>query len=320
MQSAEQSRQASIQRAINTWKNSHRGRFSGSVNIIDYGTWTTVKRRTFRYNTPEQRGDTYTQVTEKCRLTVQVYCLMSKPYKYPISRLLGEYTSSGSGSVSNPLAAMQQAAANIGRGKKEKQLQATVRVVGNPELESTQQFTLQNVGKKYSGVWYIKTVTHVFEHGQGYTCDLELSKQQGKSKVSGTSDEINTRNYTSNGSGTTSKKGRPKANRVSSDNYTYQDAMNEQWTAEESLYIKHAVMSQPDETSARRVLERESYNVADKNKYNHDNQANTQVVTMGNGTVNRKYSYKYRGVQRQKVRLPKQALDILESYKRNRGK
>ena len=320
LQSAEQSRQASIQRAINTWKNSHRGRFSGSVNIIDYGTWTTVKRRTFRYNTPEQRGDTYTQVTEKCRLTVQVYCLMSKPYKYPLSRLLGEYTSSGSGSVSNPLAAMQQAAANIGRGKKEKQLQATVRVVGNPELESTQQFTLQNVGKKYSGVWYIKTVTHVFEHGQGYTCDLELSKQQGKSKVSGTSDEINTRNYTSNGSGTTSKKGRPKANRIPSDNYTYQDAMNEQWTAEESLYIQHAVMSQPDETSARRVLEREAYNVADKNKYNHDNRANTQVVTMGNGTVNRNYSYKYRGVQRQKVRLPKQALDVLESYKRNRGK
>lgn len=296
LQSAEQSRQASIQRAINTWKNSHRGRFSGSVNIIDYGTWTTVERKTFKYNTTEHRGDTYTQVTEKCRLTVKVYCLMSKPYRYPLSRLLGEYTSSGSGSVSNPLAAMQQAAANIGRGKKEKQLQATVRVVGNPELESTQQFTLQNVGNKYSGVWYIKTVTHVFENGKGYTCDLTLSKQQGKSKVSGTSDEINTRNY------------------------TYQDAMNEQWTAEESLYIKHAVMSQPDETSARRVLEREAYNVADKNKYNHDNQANTQIVTMVNGTVNRDYSYKYRGVQRQKVRLPKQALDVLESYKRNRGK
>lgn len=296
LQSAEQSRQASIQRAINTWKNSYRGRFSGSVNIIDYGTWTTVKKETFKYNTTEQRGDNYTRVTEKCRLTIQVYCLTSKPYRYPLSRLLGEYTSSGSGSVSNPLAAMQQAAANIGRGKKEKQLQATVIVVGNPELESTQQFTLQNVGKKYSGVWYIKTVTHVFEHGKGYTCELTLSKQQGKSKVSGTSDEINTRNY------------------------TYQDAMNEQWTAEESLYIKHAVMSQPDETSARMVLEREAYNVADKNKYNHDNQANTQIVTMVNGTVNRDYSYKYRGVQRQKVRLPKQALDVLESYKRNRGK
>lgn len=296
LQSAEQSRQASIQRAINTWKNSYRGRFSGSVNIIDYGTWTTVKKEIFKYNTTEQRGDTYTRVTEKCRLTIQVYCLTSKPYRYPLSRLLGEYTSSGSGSVSNPLAAMQQAAANIGRGKKEKQLQATVIVVGNPELESTQQFTLQNVGKKYSGVWYIKTVTHVFEHGKGYTCELTLSKQQGKSKVSGTSDEINTRNY------------------------TYQDAMNEQWTAEESLYIKHAVMSQPDETSARMVLEREAYNVADKNKYNHDNQANTQIVTMVNGTVNRDYSYKYRGVQRQKVRLPKQALDVLESYKRNRGK
>lgn len=321
LQSAEQSRQASIQRAINTWKNSHRGRFSGSVNIIDYGTWTTVKRRTFRYNTPEQRGDTYTQVTEKCRLTVQVYCLMSKPYKYPLSRLLGEYTSSGSGSVSNPLAAMQHAAANIGRGKKEKQLQATVRVVGNPELESTQQFTLQNVGKKYSGVWYITSVVHTFEHGQGYTCDLTLSKQRGKSKVSGTSDEINTRNYTSGSGGkTTSKKGRPKANRVPSDKYTYQDAMNEQWTAEEALYIKHAVMSQPDEASARRTLEAQSYNVADKNMYNHQNNTSSSYVTMGNGTVSGRYSHKYSGVKREKVRLPQQALKVLEDYKRNKGK
>lgn len=318
---AARTRQTAVQNAINAWKKNHPGKFREPVQIISQGTWKVVKKQTYRYRDTNNKGDEYTQVTEKCTVRIKVYSLFSKPYKYPLSRLLGEYTSSGSGSVSNPLAAMQQAAANIGRGKKEKQLQATIRVIGNPELESTQQFTIQNVGKKYSGVWYITSVVHTFEHGQGYTCDLTLSKQRGKSKVSGTSDEINTRNYTSGSGGkTTSKNGRPKANRVPSDKYTYQDAMNEQWTAEEALYIKHAVMSQPDESSARMTLEAQSYNVADKNMYNHQNNTSSSYVTSGNGTVSGIYSHKYSVVKREKVRLPQQALKVLEDYKRNKGK
>ena len=318
---AEQSRPAAVQRTIDTWKRNHSGRFSGGIQVIQQGAWTTVKRERFRYNTTEQRGDEYYRITEKCKISIKVYSMAYKPYKYPLSRLLGEYTCSGGTGTGDHLAAMKSAAANIGRAKKEKQLQANIRVVGNPELESTQQFIIQNVGKKYSGVWYIKSVSHTFEHGQGYTCDLTLSKQQGKSKVTGESGTVNTRNYTSgSGNGSTSKKGRPLANRVNSDNYTYQDAMNEQWTAEESLYIRHAVMSQPDETSARRTLEAQAYNVADKNMYNHQNNQNSSYVTSSNGTMTGTYSHKYSSVKRQKVKLPRQALKVLEDYKRNKGK
>ena len=318
---AEQSRPAAVQRTIDTWKRNHSGRFSGGIQVIQQGAWTTVKRERFRYNTTEQRGDEYYRITEKCKISIKVYSMAYKPYKYPLSRLLGEYTCSGGTGTGDHLAAMKSAAANIGRAKKEKQLQANIRVVGNPELESTQQFIIQNVGKKYSGVWYIKSVSHTFEPGQGYTCDLTLSKQQGKSKVTGESGTVNTRNYTSgSGNGSTSKKGRPLANRVNSDNYTYQDAMNEQWTAEESLYIRHAVMSQPDETSARRTLEAQSYNVADKNMYNHQNNQNSSYVTSSNGTMTGTYSHKYSSVKRQKVKLPRQALKVLEDYKRNKGK
>lgn len=96
--------------------------------------------------------------------------------------------------------------------------------------------------------------------------------------------------------------------------------MNEQWTAEEVLYIKHAVMSQPDESSARRTLEAQSYNVADKNMYNHQNNTSSSYVTMGNGTMSGRYSHKYSVVKREKVRLPQQALKVLEDYKRNKGK
>lgn len=317
----EQTRPAAIQRAINDWKRRHAGTFSGGVQITQQGTWNTIKIFTYKYNTSEQRGDEYTKITEGCKIHIKVFCLNAKPYKYPLSRLLGEYTSQGGTGTGDPLAAMKNAAANIGRAKKEKQLQASIRVVGNPELESTQQFIIQNVGKKYSGVWYIKSVSHTFEHGQGYTCDLTLSKQQGKSKVTGESGTVNTRNYTSgSGKGSTSKKGRPLANRVRSDNYTYQDAMNEQWTAEESLYIRHAVMSQPDETSARRALEAQAYNVADKNMYNYQNNQNSSYVTSGNGTITGTYSHRYSSVKRQKVELPRQALKVLEDYKRNKGK
>lgn len=318
---AEQSRPAAIQKAIDTWKRHHVGRFSGGIQVVQQGAWTTVKKKRFRYNTAEERGDEYYQITEKCKIRIKVYSMASKPYKYPLSRLLGEYTCSGGTQMGEHLAAMKNAAANIGRAKKEKQLQANIRVVGNPELESTQQFIIQNVGKKYSGVWYIKSVSHTFEHGQGYICDLVLSKQQGKSKVSGESGTVNTRNYTSgSGKGSTSKNGRPLANRVPSDNYTYQDAMNEQWTAEETLYVKHAVFAQGTEAGARQALEAQAYNIADKNMYNHQNNSSSSYVTMGKGTITGRYKNAYSSVKRQRVQLPKQALDVLREYRNHKGK
>ena len=79
-------------------------------------------------------------------------------------------------------------------------------------------------------------------------------------------------------------------------------------------------MSQPDETSARRTLEAQSYNVADKNMYNHQNNQNSSYVTSSNGTMTGTYSHKYSSVKRQKVKLPRQALKVLEDYKRNKGK
>ncbi|MCM1438807.1 MAG: hypothetical protein NC131_06300 [Roseburia sp.] len=315
------SQNQAIQTAITNWKKKMGSKLRGEVTIMSNSGWKEVNRYVTKARGSIDRGEEYISIKEKCTLHVKAYTLSAKPYRYPLSRLLGEYTSNGAGAGSNPMAAMQAAAANIGRAKKEKQLQANIRVVGNPHLESTQQFIIQNVGSKYSGVWYIKAVSHVFEHGQGYICDVTLSKQLGKSKASGGSSTVNTRNYTSGqGKGSTSKKGRPLANRVPSDDYTYQDAMNEQWTAEEALYIENAVMSQPDEASARRTLEAQSYNVADKNMYNRQNNASTRYVTVGNGTATSSYNPGYSRVKREPVKLPKQALDVLRRYKSSKGK
>ena len=319
-------RTASVINYLNNWARKHQSSVYGNPQVTSYGNWVTVSKyksaRTLTDSNGNRRIESTMVVKERCSIRFKVLGNFSKPYKYSLSKLLGEYTRSGGVSrIGDPLAAMRNAAANIGRAKKEKQLQATIRVVGNPELESAQQFTIQNVGKKYSGVWYIKSVSHVFEPGQGYICDLTLSKQQGKSKVSGENSTVNTRNYTSgSGKKSTSKKGRPLANRIPSDNYTYQDAMNEQWTAEEALYVKHAVMSQPDEASARRALESQSYNIADKNLYNRKNKTNSSYVTIGNGTVLGNYQHKYSKVNRQKVKLPKQAINILREYRNNKGR
>lgn len=304
----EQSRRIAIQKAINAWKLNPNRRWFGEVQIVQQGPWTTVSKAI----------STHYFLTEKCKIRIKVYYLASQPCKFPLSRLLGEYTRSGGTGIGDSLAAMRNAAANIGRAKKEKQLQASIRVVGNPKLESTQQFIIQNVGKKYSGVWYIKSVSHIFEHGQGYICDLTLSKQQGKSKVSGESSTINTRNYTSGSDkGSTSKGSRPLAKRVRTDKYTYQDAMNEQWSAEEYLYVKHAVFSQPNEQAAREALVRQSFNIADAKYSNHNNNSNSSYVTMGNGTISGIYRYQYsKGKKRPKgIKLPEQALRLLREYK-----
>ena len=309
----EQSRRVSIQKAIKAWKLNPKRRWFGEVQIVQQGSWTTVS----------ESISTHYFRTEKCKIRIKVYYLASKPCKFPLSRLLGEYTRSGGTRTGDPLAAMRNAAANIGRAKKEKQLQASIRVVGNPKLESTQQFIIQNVGKKYSGVWYIKSVSHTFEHGQGYICDLTLSKQQGKSKVSGESSTVNTRNYTSgSGKGSTSRGGRPLANRVSTDKKTYQDAMNKLWTAEEYLYVRNQVLSQPNEKAARKTLVEQSFNIADAKYSNPNNNSNSSYVTMGNGKISGIYRYQYsKGKKRPKgIKLPDQALGLLREYKNRKGK
>ena len=309
----EQSRRTAIQKAIYAWKLNPKRRWFGEVQIVQQGSWTTVS----------EAINTHYFRTEKCKIRIKVYYLASKPCKFPLSRLLGEYTRSGGTRTGDPLAAMRNAAANIGRAKKEKQLQASIRVVGNPKLESTQQFIIQNVGKKYSGVWYIKSVSHTFEHGQGYICDLTLSKQQGKSKVSGESSTVNTRNYTSgSGKGSTSRGGRPLANRVSTDKKTYQDAMNTPWTAEEYLYVRNKVSSQPNEKAARKVLVEQSFNIADAKYSNPNNNSNSSYVTMGNGKISGIYRYQYsKGKKRPKgIKLPDQALRLLREYKNRKGK
>lgn len=74
---------------------------------------------------------------------------------------------------------------NLGRQKKETRLEGTLLVVGNPHLETGQQLYLSNVGKEYSGLWYIAKAIHKLETSSGYTTECLLLRSMPKKKNEG---------------------------------------------------------------------------------------------------------------------------------------
>ena len=58
--------------------------------------------------------------------------------------------------------------ANGGLKQTEKRLICQLQVVGRPMLATSQIINLENVGKRWSGLWYIKQCTHSMDAGQGY--------------------------------------------------------------------------------------------------------------------------------------------------------
>jgi hypothetical protein len=70
--------------------------------------------------------------------------------------------------------------ANGGLKTTERKLVCQMTVVGRPSLQSSQVISLENVGKRWSGFWYIKSVQHSMDAGQGYLCTLDLIKNNAR--------------------------------------------------------------------------------------------------------------------------------------------
>lgn len=66
---------------------------------------------------------------------------------------------------------------NESRKRDEMELTCTLVVVGRPSLTNYMNIELWNVGKKYSGKWYVKTCTHSFSCTRGYLTTLGLVKR-----------------------------------------------------------------------------------------------------------------------------------------------
>lgn len=128
-----------------------------------------IDRNPYVHRTGEMSNDGYFPVFSKksVEATVSGYRLLRAYY----SRKYGP-------SIDQDLSRRVLAAANQARKITEKKLQAKVLVVGRPSLKTSQVITLHNVGKKWSGSWYIKKCIHKIEGSSGYTTEMELTRHK----------------------------------------------------------------------------------------------------------------------------------------------
>lgn len=128
-----------------------------------------IDRNPYVHRTGEMDNDGYFPVFTKTSVeaTVSGYRLLRAYY----SRKYGP-------SIDKDLSRRVLASANQARKITEKKLQAKVLLVGRPSLKTSQVITIHNVGKKWSGSWYIKKCIHKIEGSSGYTTELELIRHK----------------------------------------------------------------------------------------------------------------------------------------------
>lgn len=88
--------------------------------------------------------------------------------------------------------------ANGGLKQIEKKLVCQLQVVGRPMLATSQIIRIDNVGKRWSGLWYIKQCTHSMDAGQGYITNMELVKNNSKSGSVTSKTDLSTQNIVAN--------------------------------------------------------------------------------------------------------------------------
>lgn len=88
--------------------------------------------------------------------------------------------------------------ANGGLKQTEKRLVGQLQVVGRPMLATSQIIRIDNVGKRWSGLWYIKQCTHSMDAGQGYITNMELVKNNSKSGSVTSKTDLSTQNIVAN--------------------------------------------------------------------------------------------------------------------------
>lgn len=179
-----------IDRAIRKWVETHQARkgYPYNFEIIQIFDLTSP------LNTPLRTAN-YNMHNEVCKFKVKIWYWGKVSNTVPLDRVLHDLFDPTS-PKDNGDYDIKNAMSNLGKSKTEKQLQATIKVVGNPTLEKGMQIQLNNVGKKFSGLWYIHEVVHSFEHSSGYISEISLTKQYNPTKVSGESSGANTQRVT----------------------------------------------------------------------------------------------------------------------------
>lgn len=119
--------------------------------------------------------------------------------------------------------------ANGGLKQIEEKLVCQLQVVGRPMLATSQIIRIDNVGKRWSGLWYIKQCTHSMDAGQGYITNMELVKNDSKSGSVTSKTDLSTQNIVANDAkaNAKTKKGQDKKALSTSQNLNLNFTYNE---------------------------------------------------------------------------------------------
>lgn len=141
-------------------------------------------------------GVTTPTMTRKVKAKVKIRRMKKVPFLVPIYKLYHNLFSRYGGA--DKVTWAMNANANGGLKISERKLVCQMTVVGRPSLQSSQIISLENVGKRWSGFWYIKSVQHSMDAGQGYLCTLDLVKNNARDGQTTSKTQLSTQDIVSN--------------------------------------------------------------------------------------------------------------------------
>lgn len=141
-------------------------------------------------------GVTTPTMTRKVKARVKIRRMKKVPFLVPIYKLYHNLFSRYGGA--DKVTWAMNANANGGLKISERKLVCQMTVVGRPSLQSSQVIYLDNVGKRWSGFWYIKSVQHSMDAGQGYLCTLDLIKNNARDGQTTSMTQLSTQDIVSN--------------------------------------------------------------------------------------------------------------------------
>lgn len=206
------------------------------IAAMEKNPYITVYPNTYKVDYSGE-GVTTPTMTRKVKAKVKIRRMKKVPVLVPIYKLyhnlFGRY--GGADKVSWAM----NANANGGLKTTERKLVCQMTVVGRPSLQSSQVISLENVGKRWSGYWYIKSVQHSMDAGQGYLCTLDLIKSNAKAGQTTSKTQLSTQDIVSNDAkdGAKTQFGKDKKSTANASNIVHK------FTYNEAVYFKERFMN-----------------------------------------------------------------------------
>lgn len=196
------------------------------ISAMEKNPYITVYPGTYKV---EYSGDGVTTptMTRKVKAKVKIRRMKKVPFLVPIYKLYHNLFSRYGGA--DKVAWAMNANANGGLKISERKLVCQMTVVGRPSLQSSQIISLENVGKRWSGLWYIKSVQHSMDAGQGYLCTLDLVKNNARDGQTTSKTQLSTQDIVSNGAKDSAKTdfGKNKKNTANASDIVHDFTYNE---------------------------------------------------------------------------------------------